>query len=127
MVGVIEGSHRINLAIRVATGEAVTNSFHLTEREKNAKNSYSPNFNKSFFNDMFDVMIKIPFDSLPTCSDCQDASKAILNSQERGYIHSLGNVLLNCKETYTCIIQTLIVETEDKNLHRDISIDWYNF
>ena len=125
-VGVVEGSHRLNLAMRVACKGAVTNSFHLSPSDINERDRFQADFRASSFNAMFDIQIHVALKSLPTLLDCQTISKKILVNQKKGFSHSLGNVLSSCLEEYQRLIKNAIEDGKDPNIHRDIDIDWYN-
>ena len=123
-VGIVEGSHRLNMAIRVACGGAITNSYHLNKKELEDRNKLKANLSESSCNDMFDVNIHLGIETLPSLLNCQEVSKEILANQKQGFSHSLGNVLTTCLEEYRRRIA--IAAEEDENIHRDINIDMYN-
>lgn len=64
-IGILEGNHRINLALRLICNQLPTNAYHVDKAERKEKRIKNINLKKSNFNKMFKINVYVPRVTIP--------------------------------------------------------------
>ena len=122
-IGILEGNHRINLAIRLICNQLPTNAYLVDKEEQREKRIRDINLKKSNFNKMFKINVYVPRVAIPRIDELKVKSSDILTAQQDGFATSLGDVLLECSKAYENIMYRL--KSNDLNAAKDITVDSY--
>ena len=70
-IGIIEGNHRINLALRVICKQLPTNAYHVDKEEEKEKAIDRVDLEKLNFNKWFKINVYVPKIAIPRIEEIQ--------------------------------------------------------
>ena len=122
-IAIPEGLHRINLAVRAASGDSITNNYHIHE-----KNTFLPTAEllllKTPLAEMCTVKMQLPFATLPSLDNLRVQSSHIRKGQNMGHKKTFVDALHACSTEFDRLFQDRYAAFSDKykNLTK---VNWY--
>jgi len=108
-----EGLHRINLAVRAASGDYITNNYHI-HKENVVLPTAELLLVRTPLAEMCTVKVQLPFTTLPSLENLRIQSSHIRKGQNMGHKRTFVDALTACNNEFNRLLQDRYAASSEK-------------